>query len=261
MRDIMKRILDVIFAILLFTSCEKNEVLSENPIPPGKLISFSPNMTNTRGGDYSWDDYYRVCPDVTVYMTLKGSTSMATYKYNDTNKLLEYEDGELLYYPIDNEPYQLIVLWPAKSIQELYGEHDYHNQNNFESFLRSDQLSDTINNSVRMISSVFPVYFKHSRSKISFILHGLNWKSWKFPDETKINNKPPYFNWDSTFIQIIYDHVKEGISKKDGIIQFDVQVSDQSYIYSFFHFDVSTLKAGVDRTVLLTYPYPFLEVK
>ncbi|KAA6351724.1 hypothetical protein EZS27_000849 [termite gut metagenome] len=252
----MKRILDVIFAIILFTSCEKNEVLPENPMT-GKLISFSPNMSeaNTRVGDYySWDDYYRVCPDVTVYMTLNGYTSISTYKYNDTNKLLEYEDGKLLYYPANDESYQIIFLWPAKRIQEQYDEEDYYNQGNFESFLRSDQLSDTINNSVGMISTVFPIYFKHLRSMISFNLPG--WEHNKFPKETKIDEYSPHFNTDSTSVQIIYDRVKEGISKQHGVIQFYVQVGIQSFTFSSFFFDVSTLKAGINRTVQLIYPFP-----
>jgi hypothetical protein len=173
--------------------------------------------------------------------------------------LLEYKDGELLYYPTNSEPYQIIVLWPAKSIQELYDENDYYNQDNFESFLRSDQLSDTISNPVKIISSVLPIYFKHSRSKISFIFQK-DQKEWgafyKFSKRTKINNNPPYFNKDSISVQVIYDRVKEGISKKEGIIQLDVQVGIQSYIYNSFSFDVSTLKAGVNRTVVLSYPFP-----
>jgi hypothetical protein len=260
MRDIMKRTLGVLFAIILFTSCEKNEVLRENPIT-NKLICFSPNMseTNTRGGDYySWNDYYKICPDVTVDITVNGQTSTATYTYNDTNNLLEYKDGELLYYPTNSEPYQIIVHWPTKSIQELYDENDYHNQDNFESFLRSDQLSDTISNSGKTISSVLPIYFKHSRSKISFILQTWNYN--KFSKGTKINTNPPYFNKDSTSVQIVYDRVKEGISSTEGVIQFDVQIGDQSYIYYSFSFDVSTLQVGVDRTVRLIHPFPDISI-
>jgi hypothetical protein len=256
MRDSMKRTLDVIFAIILFTSCEKNEVLPENPMT-GKLISFSPNMseTNTRGGDYySWDDYYKACPDVTVYMTIRGGTTISTYRYNDTNRLLEYAEGELLYYPANDESYQIIILWPAKGIQERYGEDDYYNQGNFESFLRSDQLSDTIINPVRMISLAFPVYFKHLRSKISFILLNDKGKSFEFSKETTINAYPSSFNTDSTSVQIIYDSVKEK-ERTQGVIR--------TYIHNVnctFDFDVSILKAGVHRTVQLTYP-PFFEVQ
>jgi hypothetical protein len=253
MKDLMKRILGAIFAILFFISCEKNEVMPENPMT-GKLISFSPNMseTNTRAGDYySWDDYYKICPDVTVYMTIKGQTSAATYTYNYTNKLLEYKDGKFLYYPIDNEPYQIIILWPVKNIQELYDENDYHNQDNFESFLRSDLLSDTIN-TVEVISSVsvLPIYFKHLRSKISVILSDDEGKSYKFPQETKINDNPSYMNQDSISAQIIYDRVKEGVSIKSSVIQFDIQGINCS-----FYFDVSTLQAGINRTVQLTHPF------
>jgi hypothetical protein len=259
MRDSMKRALDVIFAIILFTSCEKNEMLPENPMT-GKLISFSPNMSEakTRGGDYySWNDYYKICPDVTVDITVNGQTSTATYTYNNTNRLLEYKHGALLYYPANDEPYQIIVHWPTKSIQELYDENDYQNQDNFESFLRSDQLSDTIN-TVRMISSALPIYFKHLRSKISFILP--DWENNKFPEGAKINSYSPHYNKDSTSVQIIYDKVKEGVSRKNGVIQFDVRVDVQNFIHSSFFFDVYTLQVGVDRTVRLIHPFPDISI-
>jgi hypothetical protein len=182
-------------------------------------------------------------------MTVDEQTSTATYKYNDTNKLLEYEEGTPLYYPTNSKSYQIIVLWPTKRIQELYGETDYQGQGNFESYLRSDQLSDTINNPERMISLALPIYFKHLRSKISAILLDDKGKSCKFPKETKTNNISPYFNKDSTSVQFIYDRVKEGISKKDEAIQFNVQG-----INCFFFFDISNLQAGINQTVKLIYP-------
>ncbi|KAA6324441.1 hypothetical protein EZS27_026235 [termite gut metagenome] len=253
----MKRTLEVIFAIIFFASCEKEGGLPENPMN-SQPIRFFPNMSeaNTREGDYySWDDYYKICPKATVYMTVDEQTSTATYKYNDTNKLLEYEEGTPLYYPTNSKPYQIIVLWPVKSIQELYGETDYQGQGNFESYLRSDQLSDTINSPERTISSSLPIYFKHLRSKIAFILPEPDWKDNKFPKDTKVNTISPYFNKDSTSVQVIYDRVKEGISPKNGVIQFYVQINDVQGINCLFSFDVSNVKAGTNQTVKLIYPY------
>ncbi|KAA6337341.1 hypothetical protein EZS27_014569 [termite gut metagenome] len=250
----MKYLLSLIFPIALLISCQKEDRAFETA---NKLISFSPNFsqTDTRAtDDYSLSDYFNACPTATVRMIIGNEVKTAKYIYKAETKTLEYADRIPLYYPEDNSPYQLIISWPDETLLEEVN--DYQNQDNKESFFRSDLLSDTINNAVAV--DYLPVFFKHLRSKITFILSE-QWETYTI-NELTVNGRKSFHditnpNVGKNTYQMIYDLWVEEENSKGLIVAINKE-GDKRIEHPFL-FDVSDLKVGENRKIFIPFLYEF----
>ncbi|KAA6330580.1 hypothetical protein EZS27_020727 [termite gut metagenome] len=266
----MKYLVSFILAIALLISCQKEE--DRNFETANKLISFSPNIsqTDTRATDeYALSDYFNVCSTVTVRMILGNEVKTAKYRYKADTKKLEYADGTLLYYPEDKSPYQLIISWPDEETRTQLGEDDYRHQEDENSFIRCDMLSDTINNAVRV--EYLPIYFKHSRSKLTLIPMLSASVEWGTTDvaftNLTVNDYKSFHNTanpDVDVYQLIYDPSIEAettnINNNKAVVWL-ATTNRNTEIKYLFRFDASNLKAGENRkiniVVISFFPYEF----
>ncbi|KAA6347296.1 hypothetical protein EZS27_005213 [termite gut metagenome] len=257
----MKYLLPLILTIVLLISCQKEDINFETI---NKLISFSPNISqaNTRATDeYSLSDYFNVCSTVTVRMRQGSVVKIARYIYKVETKKLEYADGTPLYYPENNSPYQLIVSWPDEETYTQLGEADYRHQEDENSFIRCDRLSDTVNNAVRV--EYLPIYFKHLKSKLTLILISGGDTTDAVVTNLTVNGYEPFYNTanpDVDVYQRIYDPLIE--AKTTNINNNKVAVwlttNRNTKIEYQFGFDASDLKAGENRKIKILMPPTFL---
>ncbi|KAA6307992.1 hypothetical protein EZS27_040334, partial [termite gut metagenome] len=255
----MKYFLSLILTIILLISCQKED---RNFETTNKLISFSPNIsqTETRATDgYSSSDYLNVCPTVTVCMKQGNVFKKAIYIYNAETKKLEYLDTPL-YYPEDNSPYQLIISWPDEDTYKQFGEADYRHQEDENSFIRCDMLSDTVNNAVGV--EYLPIYFKHLKSKLTLVL--LGWNTTNAVTNLTVNGYKPFHNTanpDVDAYQLIYDPSIE--AKTTNISNNKVVVwlatNRDTEIEYHFRFDASNLKAEENRKIFIPFPYEIID--
>ncbi|KAA6327476.1 hypothetical protein EZS27_023540 [termite gut metagenome] len=253
----MKYLVSFILAIALLISCQKEDRAFETS---NKLISFSPNFsqTDTRAtDDYSLSDYFNACSTVTVRMILGNEIKTAKYGYNADTKKLEYADGTLLYYPENNSPYQLIILWPDEETRTQLGEDDYRHQEDKSSFIRCDMLSDTVNNAVTV--EYLPIYFKHSKSKLTLIpvLSGLDTIDAVVTNLT-VNGYKPFHNTatpDVDTYQLIYDlSIEAETTISNNKVAVWLVINRDTEIEYHFKFDASNLKAGENRKINIVIP-------
>ncbi|KAA6319061.1 hypothetical protein EZS27_031000 [termite gut metagenome] len=202
----MKYLLSLLLPIALLVSCQKEDRNFETAHKP---ISFFPNMsqTGTRAADdYGLSDYFNACSTVTVRMITGNEAKAAVYEYNAGTKQLEYAKGTPLYYPTDNLSYQLIISWPDEETYTQSGEADYRNQDDENSFIRCDRLSDTVNNAVEV--EYLPIYFKHLKGKLTLIPMLSGWDTTDTMARLTVNDYKPFHhtaNAGAESYQLIYD--------------------------------------------------------
>ncbi|KAA6339817.1 hypothetical protein EZS27_012278 [termite gut metagenome] len=261
----MKYLLSLILAIVLLISCQKED---RNFEIAHKFISFSPNIsqTDTRATDeysLSVSDYFHACPTVTVRMIIGNEVKTAKYIYKADTKKLEYVDGAPLYYPEDNSPpYQLIISWPDAETRTQLGEADYRHQEDENSFIRCDMLSDTVNNAVKV--EYLPIYFKHLKSKLTLIpaLSGEDATDVAFTNLT-VNGYKPFHNTANSNVvniyQLIYNpSIEAETTISNNKVAVRLATNKDTEIEYHFRFDASNLKAGENREIKILIPLSFL---
>jgi hypothetical protein len=249
----MKYLLPFILPIALLISCQKED---RNLETTHNLISFFPNIsqTDTRAADeYSLSDYFNVCSTATVRMTTVNGVKIAKYRYNFDTKKLEYADGFPLYYPENNSPCQLILSWPDEETYTQWGETDYRHQEDEASFIRCDRLGDTINNAVEV--ECLPIYFKHVRSKLTFIpvLSRGNTTDAVVAHLT-VNGYKSFYNTanpEESVYHRIYDPSMEAETTdiNNNKVSVWLVTNKDTKIEFRFEFDASDLKAGENRKI------------
>ncbi|KAA6342601.1 hypothetical protein EZS27_009671 [termite gut metagenome] len=261
----MKYLLSLILSIALLISCQKEDRNFETTY---KLISFSPNIsqTDTRATDeysLSVSDYFHACSTATVRMMIGNEVKTARYIYKADIRKLEYADGTPLYYPEDNSPYQLIISWPDEETYTQLGKADYRHQEDENSFIRCDMLSDTVNNAVGV--EYLPIYFKHSKSKLTLIpmLSEENATDDVVTNLT-VNGYKPFHNTtnpDVDAYQLIYDSSieTETTNINNNKVAVWLTTHRNAKIEYHFRFDASNLKAGENRKILIPFPFPYYE--
>jgi hypothetical protein len=198
-------------------------------------------------------------------MIIGNEVKTAKYIYKADTKKLEYADGTPLYYPEDKSPYQLIILWPDEDTRMQLGKADYQHQEDKNSFIRCDMLSDTINNAVGV--GYLPIYLKHLKSKLTFIFIPSGWGA----DGSTVTNltvngyKPFYVVTMNPVVityQLIYDFSMEAettnISNNKGALR--LTTTKDAAIEYHFRFDASSLKAGESREIKVVIQSPY-EIK
>jgi hypothetical protein len=194
-------------------------------------------------------------------MIIGNEVKTAGYKYNADTRKLKYADGTPLYYPEDGSSYQLIISWPDEETRTQLGEADYRHQEDENSFIRCDMLSDTVNNAVGV--EHLPIYFKHLRSKLTLIpaLSGGGTTDAVVTNLT-VNGYKPFHNTanlDVDTYQLIYDPSIEAETtiSNNKVAMWLATTNRDTEIEYHFRFDTSNLKAGENREIKILIPFPF----
>jgi hypothetical protein len=256
----MKYLLSLILSIALLISCQKEDRTFETT---HKLISFSPNIsqTDTRAADgysLSVSDYFNACSTVTVRMIIGNEVKTAKYIYKAITQKLEYADGTPLYYPEDNSPYQLIISWPDEETHAQLGEADYRHQEDKNSFIRCDMLSDTVNNAVEV--EYLPIYFKHLKSKLTLIpMPSGRDATDAVVTSLKVNGYKPFHNTASPDVagiyQLIYNpSIEAETTISNNKVAVRLAINKDTEIEYYFRFDASNFKAGENQEINILIP-------
>jgi hypothetical protein len=144
------------------------------------------------------------------------------------------------------------VSWPDEETYTQWGKVNYRHQEDKNSFLRCDRLSDTVNNAMGV--EHLPIYFKHSKSKLTFMLILQGWDPVSaVVTNLTVNGYQSFHNTanpEESVYHRIYDPYME--AETTDINNNKVSVWLDTKIEFRFEFDASDLKAGENRKIKIS---------
>lgn len=164
----MKKIFIIMMLAGTAAGCSKGDKSTEPAGKPILKVSISAFATETRSAvNYGIDDYFT---------GWGNDLENILVVFDGTERIHKYSSGTLVStsdafeFPSTANPVDIEVSWPSGDMRKAVGSADRKDQSTKEGFMAEDWLSAEMKNVMPAYS--VPVFLKHERAKVSFVLAG-----------------------------------------------------------------------------------------